>query len=100
MKEVTNLQREKAHLAGALQRNGYSLAFARAAAKQRTPRECDPEAEQGEGKLTLMMLPYVAGIGERIGKACRNYRIRVVFTSGLTFRSLLSKVREPLPAEK
>ena len=37
-----------------------------AASKQSTPRERDPEAEQREGKPTLIMLPYVAGINERI----------------------------------
>ena len=34
-----------------------------------------------------MMLPYVAGVSERIRKECRNYNIRVVFRSGTTFRS-------------
>ena len=49
---------------------------------------------------TLMMLPYVAGISERIRNACRNHNIRVVFRSGPTFRSILTKVKDPLPAEK
>ena len=49
---------------------------------------------QGEGKPTLMILPYVAGVSERIRKACRNYNIRVVF------RSMLAKVKDPLPIEK
>ena len=92
-----NLQTEKAHLAGALQHNGYPPAFVQAASKQNTPRERDSKAEQGEGKPTLMMLPYVAGISERV---CRNNNIRVVFRSDLTFRSLLTKVKDPLPAEK
>ena len=55
---------------------------------------------QGEGKPTLMMLPYVAGISERIRKACKSYNIRVVFRSGPTFRSMLTKVKDPLPIEK
>ena len=46
-----------------------------------------------------MMLPYVAGISDRIRKACRNYNIRVVFRSGMTFRSLLTKIKDPLPAD-
>ena len=37
---------------------------------------------------------------KRIRKARRNYNIRVVFRSGLTLRSLLTKVKDPLPAEK
>ena len=85
----------------ALQRNGYPAAFVRAAASQESkPRERDPEEAQGEGKPTLMMLPYVAGVSERIRKACRNYNIKVVFMSGPTFRSMLTKVKDPLPIEK
>ena len=91
------LKTEKASLAGALQCNGYHLAFVRAASKHSTPREHDPKTEQEEGKPTLMMLPYVACISERIKQACRNYNIRVVFRSGPT---LLTKVIHPLPAEK
>ena len=85
---------------GALKRNGYPGAFVRAASQKSKPRERDPEEAQGEGKPTLMMLPYVAGVSERIRKACRNYNIRVVFRSGPTFRSMLTKVKDPLPIEK
>ena len=69
-KEASNLETEKAHLSGALQRNGYPAAFVRAASQESKPRERDPEEAQGEGKPTLMMLPYVAGVSERIRKAC------------------------------
>ena len=99
-KEASNLEAEKAHLSGALKRNGYPGAFVRAASQKSKPRERDPEEAQGEGKPTLMMLPYVAGVSERIRKACRNYNIRVVFRSGPTFRSMLTKVKDPLPIEK
>ena len=89
-KEASNLETEKAHLSGALQRNGYPAAFVRAASQESKSRERDPEEAQGEGKPTLMMLPYVAGVSERIRKACRNYYIKVVFRSGPTFRSMLT----------
>ena len=65
-----------------------------------TPRELDWEKEQGEGKPTLMMLPYIAGNSERIRKACRSYNIRVVFRSSPTFQSMLTKVKDPLPIKK
>ena len=55
---------------------------------------------QGEVKPTLMMLPYVAGVSERIKKVCRNYNIRVVFRSSPTLRSMLTKVKDPLPVKK
>ena len=54
-KEASNLKTEKAHLSGALQRNGYPAAFVRAASQESKPRERDPEEAQGEGKPTLMI---------------------------------------------
>ena len=56
----------------------------------------------------MMMLPHIVGVGERIRKAFRNYmyNIRLVYTytctcrSGLTIRSMLTKVKDPLPVEK
>ena len=51
-------------------------------------RSLENATPKGEGKPTLMMLPYVAGVSER---ACRNYNIKVVFRSGPTFRSMLTK---------
>ena len=48
----------------------------------------------------LMMLPYVAGVSEKIRKVCRNYNIRVVFRSSPTFQSMLTKVKDPLPVKK
>ena len=58
-KVESNLEAEKAHLSGALKRNGYPAAFVRAASQESKPREREPEEAQGEGKPTLMMLPYV-----------------------------------------
>ena len=84
-KQATNLKMEKAHFADTLQQNGYPAAFVRAASIETTPRELNRERKQGEGKPTLMMLPHVAGISERIKKV---------------FWSILTKVKNPLPVEK
>ena len=46
------------------------------------------------------MLPYVAGVSEKIRKACRNYYIRVVFRSSQTLQSMLTEVKDPLPVKK
>ena len=43
---------------------------------------------------------YVAGVSERIRRVCRDFNIRAVFKSGPTLRSLLTKVKDPLPREK
>ena len=43
---------------------------------------------------------YITGVSERIRKACDKFDLRVVFKSGPTLRSLLTKVKDPLPKEK
>ena len=45
-------------------------------------------------------LAYVSGVSEQIRKACQKYNLKVVFKSGPSFRSLLTKVKDPLPKEK
>ena len=67
-----------------------------------------PSSEQDRRKASLEKVTlkkykervYVAGISERIRKACRNYNIRVVFRSGPTLRYMLTKVKDPSPVEK
>ena len=42
----------------------------------------------------------MAGISERIRRMCKDFNIRAVLKFGPTFRSLLTKVKDPLPMEK
>ena len=48
----------------------------------------------------MVMISYVSGVSERIRKACEKFDQKVVFKSGPTLRSLLSRVKDPLPMEK
>ena len=48
----------------------------------------------------IAYFPYMAGVSERIRKVCRDFNIRTVFKSGPTLRSLLTKVKDPLPTTK
>ena len=43
---------------------------------------------------------YVAGMSEDIRWVCRKFNIRVVFKSGRTLRSMLTKVKDTLPLGK
>ena len=70
--------------------NGYPRSFIRSAA---SPREHNGERE--EERPPTVHLPYVAGVSERIRRVCRDFDIRVVFKSGSTLRSLLTKVKDP-----
>ena len=60
----------------------------------------DEESQKEEEKQPLAVIPYVSGVSERIRKACEKYNFKVVFKSGPTLRSLLTKVKDPLPKEK
>ena len=78
--------------------NGHPRAFIRSAAARQTPREPSNEDDDEAEKAPVAFLPYVAGVSERIRKACQDFGIRAVF--GPTLRSLLTKAKDPLPTEK
>ena len=46
------------------------------------------------------MIPYVVGMSEDIRHICRKFNIRVVFKTGKTLRSMLTKVNYTLPIGK
>ena len=89
--------------------NGYPLPFIRAISSSIQKPSAPPEEEldeepddeesqkEEEKQLLLAVIPYVSGVSERIRKACN---LKVVFKSGPTLCSLLTKVKDPLPKEK
>ena len=96
------LQKEEHHLAGVLKQNGYPANFIRissAPPMQVLDETQDGEEENGE-KPPLVMIPYVAGVSEDIRRTCRKFNIKVIFKSGRTLRSMLTKVKDALPPEK
>ena len=96
-----NLQKEVDHLARVLKQNGYPTNFIRNASAPPTQETADvssPEEEQEKGPLVV--IPYVAEMSEDIRRVCRKFNIRVVFKSGRTLRSMLTKVKDTLPPGK
>ena len=59
---------------------------------------CDEEQEKV--KEPLVVIPYMAGMSEDIRRVCRKFNIRVVFKSGRTLRSVLTRVKDTLPLGK
>ena len=51
--------------------------------------------EDNTWKLTMVCLPYIKGLAERIQKICSPYDIRTVFTSGSTLWRYLFRVKPP-----
>ena len=83
-----------------LRSNGYPGAFIRSAARP-PQREEDPQDLPSEGSSSpLVILPYIAGVSEDIRRVCRKYDMKVIFKSGRSLRSVLTKVKDPLPMEK
>ena len=60
------------------------------------PRNLDRRIQDNTRKLTIVCLPYVKGLAERIQKICSSYDIWTVFTSGSTLQRYLFRVKPPM----
>ena len=85
----TDAYQEKISLRHNLHRNNYPESITSA------PRNLDRRIEDNTRKLTMVCLPYVKGLTERIQKICSPYDIRTVFTSGSTLQRYLFRVEPP-----
>ena len=95
-----SLRREEKHLENVLKLNGYPTPFIRDSSTP-TPRSpVEPQGELPEERPPLVMLPYVSGVSEDIRRVCSRYNLRVVFKSGQTLRTMLTRVKDRLPEEK
>ena len=97
-----NLRKEEHHLTRVLRQNGYPSTFIRSSAKPPRP---DMEATEAlpleeEHRPPLVMLPYIEGVSEDVKRVCRKFGMKVVFRSGQSLRSMLTKVKDPLTIEK
>ena len=59
-------------------------------------REC-PEEENKQTKS--INLPYIQGLSEKLKQALNKHNIKATFYTQTTFRSLLSKPKDPIPKE-
>ena len=82
-------QEEMISLRHNLHRNNYPERITSA------PRNLDRRIEDNTRKLTMVCLPYIKGLPERIQKICSPYNTRTVFTSGSTLRRYLFRVKPP-----
>ena len=102
--------REEEHLTTTFKQNGYPLPFICAISSSIQEPSTPPEEEldeepddegsqEDERKPPLAVVPCVSGVSEWIRKACEKFDLWVVFKSGPTLRSLLTKVKDSLPKE-
>ena len=60
------------------------------------PRNLNRRIEDNTQKLTMVCLPYVKGLTERIQKICSPHYIRTIFTSGSTLWRYLFWIKPPM----
>ena len=93
-----DLQKEEHHLTRVLRQNGYPSAFIHSSSK---PPRWDMEANK-----TLPLEeehrppPVIERVSEDVGRVCRMFGMKVVFRSGHSLHSMLTKVKGPLMMEK
>ena len=99
-----DLRKEEEHLTVTFKQNGYPLPFIHATSysiqePSTSPEEEGPddESQKEEKKQPLAVIPYVSDESEQIRK---EFNLKVVFKSGPMLRSLLTRVKDPLPKKK
>ena len=97
-----NLKKEECHLAKVLKQNGYPNAFIRSSSvpSRRNVEVTEaPLLEEGR-RPPLVMLPYMERVCEDIRRVWRKFGLKVVFSSGLSLHSMLTRVKDTLVMEK
>ena len=83
-----SLEREKQHLATVFKNNGYPTVSIRKGMHIRKKNDIEEDNTKA-----VTSIPYVRGVSEKIKRICSKVGIRVMFRSGRTLRSLLTKVK-------
>ena len=96
------LKKAECHLAEVLKQNGYPSSFTRSSSvpSRRNVEVTEAPLLEGGRRLPLVMLPYTEGVSEDIRRVCRKFGLKVVFRSGLSLRSMLTRVKDTLGMEK
>ena len=99
----TTFRRKLTTLLESSSKTSYPANFIRNASAPPTQETADTSSRdegQEEEKRPLVVIPYVAGMSEDIRCVCRKFNTRVVFKSGQTLCSMLTKVKDTLPLGK
>ena len=64
------------------------------------PQGSRDNGEVAREPVTTGVIPYVVGMSEDIRRICRGHNIRVTFRSSRTLRTMLSSVKDRVPAKK
>ena len=91
-----HLSKEKKHLRRVLNTNGYPNRFINRSTAPHSQRH----SEESKTPAATISIPFVSGISEDIRRVCGKYDVRVSFRAGKTLRSVLTRVKDPLPLEK
>ena len=92
---------EKYHILAVLQQKGYPKEFIqRKVRKHKRRKEQKRERTEEEPMQTKSIdLPYIQGVSEQLKRTLNKHNIKATFYTKTTFKSLLSKPKDPIPKE-
>ena len=88
-----SLQRELEHIKTTFIANGYPEGLVRRTLKKKKRRN-DDLIKEGE---RVLCLPYIKGLSETLQRVCRPLEVRIRHKATNTLRSLLTRIKTPLP---
>ncbi len=92
-KDQTSLAQETNHLRSVFRSNGYPDAMVNRIIQSTKNKSSVNKEELQQETKTIMTIPYVQGVSEKIKRVCYKEGIHVVFRSGKTLRSILTHVK-------
>ena len=93
--DPTQLRKEHTHLSKVLRSNGYPKAFTDSSISTHT-RHRQIDDHQPVGTVSI---PYISDVSEDFKRNCRRFNVRVWLSGHARIRSMLSKVKDPLPID-
>jgi predicted GIY-YIG superfamily endonuclease len=90
------LKREEKHLREVFITNNFPDPFIRSSL-QISQRRKNQQNISTKNEKRSICIPYICGISEDIRRVCGQYNRHVIFKSGQTLRSILTKVKDTLP---
>ena len=97
LRRGAGVQKEECHLSKVLKQNGYPSAFILSSSlpSGRVVETIEASPMREGRRSPLVMLP-MEGVSEDIRQVCRKFGMKVVFRSGRSLRSMLTKVKDAL----
>ena len=95
-----NIDKEMHHLQSVFEKNDYPTPLVNKYLTSHPRTNRDDDNIDTEEKKKILVLPYVKGLSERIGRVCHNLDVNLVSTSTRTLRSQLMHVKNRIAEDQ